>query len=699
MKGIFITGTGTDVGKSVITTALCRALWQQQHKVLPVKALQTGCVVGEGDVLCYRAGLQDIQDPSTFSLQKRALHTFALPASPHLAAAQEGQHLEVASLHAGLVALAQKNTTPLIIEGAGGLFVPLNVRETFVDLIQSLALPVLIVMRNTLGALNHALLTLEALTARGLEIVGIVCTECSARTDSNTLIRRDNVAFLRAHTSHTVYEMPFMPAWSAPPTPVYTDTNTWQKAATVLMPLAEYISTYWKTNIHNKNNSTEKSVVTEKNTALLQWDKEHLWHPYTTTHSPLPVYEVTHTQGTRIYLRNGQSLIDGMSSWWCAVHGYGQKKLVAVAQKQLARMSHVMFGGLTHAPAVRSAQKVLELLPQGLERLFWADSGSVAVEVAIKMALQYQQGHGETQRVQLLSPRGGYYGDTLGAMSLCDPINGMHSLFQHVLPTQIFISRPSCRFDNTADTLFDTNATKELEEAFVKHGHTLAALILEPIVQGAGGMWFYHPHYIRRARQLCNEYGVLLIFDEIATGFGRTGKLFAAEWAGVSPDICCVGKALTGGFMSLAATTCTHAVADGICRKGQVFMHGPTFMANPLACSVASASIDILLASPWQENIHKIEQALQQGLEPCRHMSCVADVRVLGGIGVVEMRKPVCVEQLQAFFVQQGVWIRPFGRLIYLMPPYIATHDEIYTLTSAICTALQQNMHEEAITK
>ena len=414
--------------------------------------------------------------------------------------------------------------------------------------------------------------------------------------------------------------------------------------------------------------------------ALLDFDRRHLWHPYTSLADPHPTYPVAGADGTRLRLMDGREVIDGMSSWWCAIHGYNVPELNAAVAAQVANMSHVMFGGLTHEPAVELGRRLVAITPEPLQKVFLADSGSVSVEVAMKMAIQYQYALGERGRSKFLTFRGGYHGDTTGPMSVCDPDNGMHGLFSGFLPTHHFTDRPPAGFETEPDLDY----LDGLKSFFGKHAHEGAAFICEPILQGAGGMHFYHPGYLDFLRILCNEHGLLLIYDEIATGFGRTGHLFASELTG-SPDILCIGKALTGGYLSLAATLCTDRVAGTIGASDVPnLMHGPTFMGNPLACAVAVASIDLLLGGDWRGRVRNIASQLTLHLRAVAPLEGVQDVRVLGAVGVVELLELVDLPVAQAYFVSRGVWIRPFGRLLYVMPPYVIGEAELLKICSVI---------------
>lgn len=429
--------------------------------------------------------------------------------------------------------------------------------------------------------------------------------------------------------------------------------------------------------------SDNNTLSTEQ---LLALDKAHIWHPYASMIDAPPVYPIVSAEGVRLKMADGAELIDGMSSWWSVIHGYNHPVLNQAAKDQLEDMSHVMFGGITHPSAVKLAKLLVDITPASLSKVFFSDSGSVAVEVAIKMAIQYWYSVGRKEKHQLLTLKNGYHGDTFGAMATCDPVTGMHHMFSEVLPKHLFAEKPRTKFGEE----FDEEDISSFKTLIEENHQNLAAVILEPIVQGAGGMNFYSPEYLKRVRQLCDQYDVLLIADEIATGFGRTGKLFACEHADIEPDILCVGKCLTGGYLSLAATLCNDKVTTGICEgEAGVLMHGPTFMANPLATAISYASVQLLLSQDWQSVVNNLETQLSKGLSPAKDLDNVADVRVLGSIGVIELKQPVDMAAIQKKLVDRGIWVRPFGKLIYTIPPYVISNEDISILTAGLVDSIE----------
>ncbi len=664
MNGFFITGTDTGVGKTHITGALLRALLDAKHNALAIKAVQTGCLETNDGLIAedVEAYARHARPHFPDGYPDACCRKFIPACSPHLAAQLNNTTLDLNELIEDIRRMGAEYDVALV-EGAGGVAVPLGEGKTTLDLMQRLGLPVIIVADNKLGMINHTLLSIDMVRNQGLTVAGVVINNTSQPGTDDEFLREDNVRAIAEYGDVPILaDIPFLKD-----------------------------QTYPRHRLHKLMVKALNPLLPDSNLPVsdLAFDRDHLWHPYTSATNPLPTVKVRSAHESRITLEDGTELIDGMASWWCAIHGYNHPALNRAAREQLGRMSHVMFGGLTHDPATDLSRTLLEMAPSDMEHVFLADSGSVSVEVAIKMALQYMQASGQTDRTKLFTIRGGYHGDTCGCMSVCDPDGGMHHLFSGLLPKQIFAPRPSCRFGEE----YDSTSLDEAAAVFAAHASEIAAIIIEPIVQGAGGMWFYHPEYVRGLRELADKHGVLLILDEIATGFGRTGKLFACEWADIQPDIMCVGKALSGGYMTLAATLATKDVAHTISKDGGVLMHGPTFMGNPLACAVAKASLDLLQQNDWQTQVKNIETWLGESLSPCRDHSDVADVRVLGAIGVVEMNLAVNVSRLQNFFIGRGVWLRPFGKLLYVMPPYIMTRDEVSSLGAAIFDAIETNHH------
>lgn len=638
-SGFFITATNTEVGKTFVTAALLQAGLDNAIDAVAIKPIQSGCENGAApDVNEYAKVNPQNNFPPQYAL--------AYPSSPYYAAQKEHITIDMHAVKAYCDTFLQRHALSLI-EGAGGILVPLTEHDTICDLMKMLDVPVILVCKNELGVLNQILLNLELCKHNGLEVDCVVFNF----HDPHDEICSSNVDYLKSVFKGVVICVPKM--------------NSPQEASAYFH---QFITAHRP----------------EDDGLDLAFDKEHLLHPYTSASNPLKTYGVTYAKGNYIYTDEGP-LLDGMSSWWCAYQGYNRKALNDAAITQLNRFSHVMFAGLTHAPAIDLGKKLLSILPKTMEHIFYCDSGSVAVEVALKMALQYQQNK-NPQRTKIATIRGGYHGDTFGAMSVCDPISGMHFLFKDMLAQQIFLPRPSQRFSGD----FDESALEEMKRIIETHKDEIAALIVEPVVQGAGGMWFYHKEYLRFFRQICDACDILLIFDEIATGFGRTGELFACDLANVAPDIMCMGKAITAGYMSFAAVSANKKTVNGICENNSAFMHGPTFMANPLACAIAVKNIDLLLNSDFKAQVKRIERCLAAELPKCTEFDVVSDVRVLGAIGVVELTQKVDVLKAQTFFVRQGVWIRPFSNYIYIMPPFTVTQDELKRLCSAIYEAVKQ---------
>lgn len=642
-KSFFITATNTDVGKTFVTSSLLKAFLDNGFKAAALKPVQSGCENGLApDMEEYKK----INPSNNFE----PVYKLKYPSSPYYAAQKEQININLNEIYDYALNFINNHEVTLI-EGAGGIFVPLSQDETIFDLIKILNLPVVLVCKNELGIINQILLNLEIFKNNGIKVACIILNF----SDLNDEINASNLEYLKTKFEGFIINL---------------ENNLSYESAS--KKFYEFIKAY--------------KFDDEK--IDLEFDKNHLFHPYTSAIKPLKSYEVKYAKDNYIYISD-KALIDGMSSWWCAYQGYNNTKLNQAAIKQINKFSHVMFGGLTHAPAINLGKKLLEILPNGMEQIFYCDSGSVSVEVALKMALQYQQNKNH-KKTKFLTILGGYHGDTTGAMSVCDPQNGMHFMFNGILANQIFAPRPTCKFGE----IFDENSLEDIKYIAFKNKEHIAAIIVEPIVQGAGGMWFYHENYLKFLRKVCDKIGALLIFDEIATGFGRTGEMFASNLAGVTPDIMCIGKALSAGYMSFAATISTKEVANMICQNDRVFMHGPTFMANPLACSVALENLEILSNLNFKEKVKNIEIFMKNELKKCYEFDIVKDVRVLGAIGVVEIKTDVNLEHIQEFFVKKGVWIRPFNKNIYIMPPFTIRKNELKTLCDAIYESIKTKAYE-----
>lgn len=653
-KAYFVCGTDTDVGK----TSVCAGLLRNMPDAHIIKAIQTG--EGFIDQGIYTAAYKAAKAKTLFHL------SFA--ASPHLAAQREQRTLNYDEVKHQLKEAVEANPFT-IVEGSGGIMTPITTTKSFCDLMADLGYPVVLVIKNVLGAINHALLTVNMLRQRGIAIHGLIfTTPAKIATDDERIILEDNTRIVASITKIPVIaDIPFIPDLGKNP-------ESWAALSAHLHEAAASL--------------LQTQSFSDKKTELIEFDQKHVWHPYEQAQSASPKPLVIKAKGSKMILSNGQVVTDGISSWWTAIHGYSHPELVAATQSQSAQMSHIMFGGLTHEPAIQLTQKLLSIVPPGLAHVFYADSGSVAIEIAMKMARQYWQGKKQPAKTQFISFKGGYHGDTTGASSISDPDGFIHHQEPVSSHKNIFAPRPVSPFGAS----FDTSSAAVLRELVMKHHHECAAIVIEPIVQAAGGMWFYHPDYLKTLRQLCDEFSLLLIVDEIAVGFGRTGKMFASEWAEITPDIMCIGKGLTGGMMTLSATLTSAKVAEGIAESGQPLMHGPTYMGNALACHVACTSIDLLLKNNWQKQVKRIEKQLWEGLLACKFFDVVKDIRVLGAIGVVELSQPVNTKRLQHYFIEHDVWIRPFGQMIYLMPSYIASDDDIAQLSQTIFKAIEEGV-------
>lgn len=675
-QSFVIYGANTDVGKTLVSAGLCRVAIDANRPVSYIKPVQTGL---DKDATAIR---QHCGDPSQDRLAVTTLFHYASPESPASAAKKEGGGVTDCELQLSLTqALLGSSASTNLIETAGGPLSPAPSGTPQADVYAHLGLPCILVGDPRLGGISATLCALEALANRRQDVSAVLFLGADG-IDGNAAGLQEALEKLGRNTK--VFSIP-------PPPPFPEPVRDWLQKPSVARQLEEVYKAIGS-QCAGKQNPVSTKMSSEEYAAF---DRDHMWHPYTSMANPNPAWAVRRAFGCEIELENGQRLTDGMSSWWCAIHGYNVPELNAAASRQLSKMSHVMFGGLTHRPAAELGALLVGCTPAGLERVFLCDSGSVSVEVAFKMVTQYWVMRGRPEKCRIATVRRGYHGDTFGAMAACDPDKGMHSMFRGMLSKFLFADAPrlapskpeeACRLGEISDGF------ESMKELLTAHAHEVSAVILEPIVQGAGGMRIYSPSYLIKLRKLCDELGILVIFDEIATGFGRTGRLFAAEHADVVPDIMCVGKALTGGYCTLAAVVTTDDVALGVSGNGsQPLMHGPTYMANPLACAIGVASLELLLSSHWQQRVSDIEKQLHRELEPLRDHPDVVDVRILGAIGAVELRKaPADPRAFQAKLVDLGVWIRPFGELLYIMPPFVISSAELSKLTAAMVAVVTQ---------
>ena len=645
----FVSGIDTGVGKTVVTGLLARWLLRQGRRVVTVKMVQTGNDGVSEDLQTHRLLMGGVALPEDGE-GLTAPQIFHFPASPLLAATLEHATLDLERIRQSVATLAARYEV-VLVEGAGGLGVPLNERVLAADFAAEQGWPLILVTSGKLGSINHTVLSIEAAAARGMTLAGIVYNWCP---EADPTIDEDTPNYLRRYLQLHRVDAPLV---FAPHVPDLRQPPETDFAALFAAPSRE--------------------ADLERLAAL---DRRHLWHPYASIENPPPVHFAEQSHGTRIRLADGTELLDAVSSWWCVAHGHNHPAIMEAIRRQSRRMSHVMFGGFTHRPATLLVERLLELLPAGLDAVFLADSGSIAVECAVKMAVQYHYAAGHPERCKMVALKGAYHGDTAGAMALSDP-DGMHILFQGVMPRHYFAEQPKSPFRGAwIDADFAS-----MERILDGHGGEIAGVIVEPVFQGGNAMWLYHPEYLRRLRALCDRHGALLVFDEVATGFGRTGRLFAMEHAGVVPDILCVGKTLTGGSMTLAAAIASRRVAEVISSRGSgAFMHGPTYMGNPLACAAAKASLDLLGQYDWKGNLAAIEAGFRDGLSEFKGHPNVRDVRWLGGIGILELEHMPTAAQTARNCRETGVWLRPFGQWVYSMPPFITTPSEVEQITRAM---------------